>query len=281
MQKRDLVKRIQALEGISSPSDSLDRILDLAADYESGIDDLREAIESDPAVTSKVLRLSNSAYFGVPGGVETVSRAIVVIGYKNVLSLATCAALSPMFRGDDEVLDRAALWGHSCATAEAAQLVAARSGIEPSAAYVAGLIHDLGVVVLSEILGDDYGKALRAARGSGEPLAAAERRELGADHAWTAGELFQRWTLPPRLLAAATLHPAPLDDPTRFALLVAVAGWLAASSGFPGPTGLAPTSGLPDEWLVELGLGSEDLKLLQEEFEERRGAAELAAGVAR
>ncbi len=278
MERGELRREIQRLESISSPSGSLDRILELAADCESDIGELTTAIESDPAVTSKVLRLSNSAYFGASGKIETVSRAILVIGYKNVQSLATCAALAPVFVGDDPRVDRSVLWLHSCATAEATRLVGARTTLDPSVAYVAGLLHDLGVVVLSEVLGDPYGRTIETCRKSDVPLAEIERKRFGVDHPWAASVLFEQWTLPERLIAAVTLHHAPREEPTGFAAGVALADHLAAAAGFPSPSGQAP-QGLPPTYVLDLlGLKGDDYEALGDELEERRGAIELSAG---
>ncbi len=278
MEKEGLRREIQGLEGISSPSGSLDRILELAADCESDIGELTAAIESDPAVTSKVLRLSNSAYFGVSGKIETVNRAALVIGYKNVLSLATCAALAPMIIGEDPWVDRSLLWLHSCATAEASRLVGARTSLDPSVAYVAGLLHDLGVVVLSEVVGDRYGRVIDASQRSDLPLAEIERKHLGVDHPWAAGVLFEQWTLPERLVTAVTLHHMPREDPTGFAAAVALADRLAAAAGFASPGGQLPKEPPPSDILDLVSLKDADFEALGDELEERRGAIEISAG---
>jgi HD-like signal output (HDOD) protein len=280
MQTDALRRAIQRLDGIASPSASLDRILELASDCESGIEELTAAIESDPAVTSRVLRLSNSAYYGQPGRVETVSRAIIVIGYRNVVSLAACAAIGPVFRGDDPRVDRAALWLHSCAVAEAARLVAARGTADPSVAYVAGLLHDLGIVVLSEVLGRDYGRVLDTARRRRLALARAEREVLGVDHGWAAGVLFERWSLPARLLAAVSLHHAPQGDESGFAALVCVADHLAEDAGFGGP-GRRPDGPPEADVLMAAGLKEVDYRELLEEMADRQAAIEAGAGIGR
>jgi HD-like signal output (HDOD) protein len=280
METDALRRAIQRLDGISSPSASLDRILELASDCESGIDDLTAAIESDPAVTSRVLRLSNSAYYGQPGRVETVGRAIIVIGYRNVVSLAACAAIAPVFRGDDPRVDRAALWLHSCAAAEAARLVASRGASDPSVAYVAGLLHDLGIVVLSEVLGKEYGRVLDACRRRRLSLAEAERQVLGVDHGWAAGVLFERWSLPSRLLSAVSLHHAHEGDESGFAALVAVADQLAEDAGFRGP-GRRPESPPDPGTLRAAGLKEVDYRELVEEMADRQAAIEAGAGMGR
>lgn len=273
-----LRRRIGCLEGIGSPSDSLDRILALAADCESDIGDLTDAIASDPAVTSRVLRLSNSAYFGAARQVETLDRAILVIGYKNVMSLATCAALAPLFSGSDSCIDRSALWRHCCATGEAARLLAGRGSFEPAASFIAGLLHDLGAAVLSEVIPDEYAEIVETAQRAGRTLYEVEMERLGVDHGWAAGILFERWTLSERLVTAVTAHHHPDADPSGFAALIGLADWMAAAGGYVGPTGWQPREAPPASLLEPAGIKPESFEEASEEFEERRDAIELSSG---
>ncbi|MDJ0787320.1 MAG: HDOD domain-containing protein [Myxococcota bacterium] len=277
MGPEELRRKIQRLESIASPSASLDRILSLAADCESDIADLEAAIALDPAVASRVLRLSNSAYFGVAGGVETISRAVLVIGYKNVLTLATCAAMAPVFQGDDDNLDRRALWRHSCAVGEAARIVADAARLDGSSAYVAGLLHDLGMAVLSEVEGPLYGEVLARVDAGGD-LVEIERETLGVDHGWAASVLFESWSVPDRLLSAAGRHHAPENEPSGFAAIVAIADQLARDSGFEGPGECKPEDPIPTSWLHALGLEREQVATLEERLLARRGVIELGVG---
>jgi len=278
MTSEDLVRAIERLESIPSPSFSLDRILELASDCESDIDRLAEAIEADPAVTVRVLRLANSAYFGVSGDVDGVARAIVVVGYKNVLSLAACAALAPAFQGDDPIVDRPALWLHSCAAAEAARIVAAHTEREPSIAHVAGLLHDFGLVVLSEVLRSQYAPVWAEARAGEHALSDLERNAFGLDHDAAAGVLFERWRLPARLVTGVVMARRPVEDATGTAAIVAIGAGLAARAGFAGPAEceLDPTARVSAE--RALGLDEAALEKIAGELEARREAIELIAG---
>jgi len=278
MKSEDLVRSIERLESIPSPSFSLDRILELASDCESDIDRLAEAIEADPAVTVRVLRLANSAYFGVPGQVDSVARAIVVVGYKNVLSLAACAALAPAFQGEDAVLDRASLWLHSCAAAEAARIVAAHTDREPSIAHVADLLHDFGLVVLSEVLGSRYAPIWDEALSGQKALSDLEQNAFGLDHYGAAGVLFERWELPPSLVTGVVLARRPDEDPTGIASIVTIAAGLASRAGLAGPSECELGPAMQSSAERVLGLDEAALEKLYRELEERREAIELIAG---
>jgi HD-like signal output (HDOD) protein len=278
MERDGLRAAIQRIDGLSSPSASLDRILELAADCESDVSQLTAAIEADPAITAHVLRLSNSAYFGVAKEVTTLARAVVVIGWQNVLGLATCAALAPLFRSPDPRLDGSALWLHSCATAQAARQLAVPAGFDPSLAHVAGLLHDLGAAVLSKVLGAPYAQVIERVRTQGLSLEAAERELLGVDHGWAAGVAFERWSLPAGLVTAVACHHAPETDPSGLATLVALANRLAADAGYPGPSGRPDETAPLAAWLAALKLDEAQLQRVAEELDHKRGLIELGAG---
>jgi len=274
MKPEEIRRAIEKLDRIPSPSFSLNRILELASDTESDIQKLAESIEADPAVTARVLRLANSAYYGVARDVDSVTRAIVVVGYKNILALATCAALAPAFQGRDPWLDRGALWIHSCATAEASRIVALHAGLDPALAHVSGLLRDFGIVVLSEVMREAYAPLLREVRAGRGLLSQLEREAFGIDHAAAAGLLFERWRLPRRLIAASVCQEDPDRDPTGLARVAALAAGVAARAGFPGPLAGDGADAQGAGARVALGLDEAALEKIAEEVEERREAIE-------
>ncbi len=271
--QKDLTRKIEAVESLSSPPASLDRVLSLAGDAESSVPQLAAAIELDPSITARVLRLANSAYFGFSRHVETVDEAIMVIGFRNVRNLAACAALAPMFAGAGGGLDRAALWRHSCAVGEAARLIAARIDGDDGWAYVAGLLHDLGQVVLEEVLGAEYVAIVRAERAGGS-LLAAEREALGADHAWAGGTLAERWQLSERIATAVGMHHGPVDRNAAPALVV-LAERLAAEQDLDDANDPCDLEEPTDALQEVLSLSAEEVDAIRESLAERREAIEL------
>ncbi|MDJ0847875.1 MAG: HDOD domain-containing protein [Myxococcota bacterium] len=271
--QKALARRIDAVESLSSPPASLDRVLSLAGDAESSVPQLAAAIELDPSITARVLRLANSAYFGFSRHVETVDEAIMVIGFRNVRNLAACAAVAPMFATSQRGLDRSALWRHSCAVGEAARLIAARIDGDDGWAYVAGLLHDLGQVLLEEVLADEYVEIVQAER-DGSSLADAEREALGADHAWAVGTLADRWQLSKRITSAVGLHHGPYGRCPE-AALVGLAEQLAAGLGLDDANDPCDPSQPTDAYQEILGLSGDDVDALRESLAERRDAIEL------
>ncbi len=270
-----LRKRLDEVDALASPPLSLDRILALAGDAEAGVRELSDAIRIDPAITARVLRLANSAYFGFSRQVESVDEAVMVVGFRNVRNLAACAAVAPLFGDGAEGVDLLALWRHSCGVAEAARLVAARQKADDGCAYVGGLLHDLGQVALCEALGDEYGQLVAKSPRQGADLAAHERRLLGADHAWAGAELCERWRLSARVVAAIRGHHVWNGDPHGNAARVALAEKLAEREGFGDPLDVPGEAAPPDALLRVLKLRSGDVEALADQLRERREAVDL------
>ncbi|MHB8763623.1 MAG: HDOD domain-containing protein [Deferrisomatales bacterium] len=206
----------------------------VAADPSSSAPDLAEVILKDQALTLKVLRIANSAQYALTAQrVATVSRAVVLLGFESVraiaLGIGAYHLLSTLERGG-RILE--GFWTHAVATAVLAQDLARLMGIEvPEEAFVAGLLHDVGKVVLAEhdpfAAAGVYGFGL-----SGPALLAAETAAFGVDHVEAGAELARRWELPEMLRIAIGRHhrhyPAPPQDRgDRLAFLVGVARGLS------------------------------------------------------
>ncbi|MEW6489039.1 MAG: HDOD domain-containing protein [Thermodesulfobacteriota bacterium] len=224
-QVRDLPSLPQVLVGISR----------VASDPEADAGDLAEVILKDQAITIKVLRIANSAQYTLcPQRITTVSRAVVLLGFESVRAIALAVGaynlLSTLERGR-KVHEH--FWRESVAIAVACQgLAELVGGRVPEEAFVAGLLHDVGKLVLAahdpEQSAGIYDSGLE-----GPALLAAETRAFGVNHAELAGELARRWQLPPVLERALEGHhrhfsALPEEGPDRMAFLVGVAKSLAA-----------------------------------------------------
>lgn len=266
--------RIERIESLASLPVSFDRILGLALDAGTKVDDLARAIEADPVITARVLRLANSAYFGFRRRVEAIGEAVVVVGFRSVRNLAACVAVAPVFAREDGLLDRVALWRHSCGVAEASRLIAVHQSADDGAAYVCGLLHDVGQLVLSELLGGPYADAARGAAREGRCLEEVERDAFGVDHGWAGGVLAERWSLSERLVRAIRWHHTPEKDGEGAAARVALAEWLVGREGFGVPSEPQPDE--PDRGLLRLlRLHGDDLDRLADAVRARRESIDL------
>jgi putative nucleotidyltransferase with HDIG domain len=185
----------------------LARIIAVVDGQHSSARDLVELIERDQALTSRILKLANSALFGLSRKVATVPRAVVLVGFTTVRNLALGVKLWDALAGGGRHRGRVeGLWRHSALVAAAAKLIASRiRGVDPDTSFTAGLLHDVGKLILSLKLGAGYWTIVDGV-GEGEEIAGGERLHLGVDHAEVGGWLAEAWRLPPSIVAAIRDH---------------------------------------------------------------------------
>lgn len=221
---------------------TLVEILKVTGSEDYGTLDLTRVVLRDPPLTAKLLKLANSAIYGQARKVSTVNQAVVLLGFRAVKSLALSTSVYDMFSTQSgftpEELKR--FWRHCLETATFAQLFAARVTYPvQEEAFVAGLLHDLGIVILSNAFRDEYRRILVASTGHKE-LIEAEDAKLGINHADAASYLFVEWGLPEALVDAVRYHHRPLDPggkgrADKLTLLVALADRLGRHSLEPNP----------------------------------------------
>jgi len=234
----------------------------IANDPLSSLADMAQIISHDPGLSSFLLRLANSAFYSFPGGVDSVFRAAQLIGMREILSLAAAKAVSGLFNESPrkDLLEVERFWRHSVACAILARALAKRAGrTEPDRAFMAGLLHDVGKILLVIAEPDMCEASLLLARQSGLILYEAERRTLGFDHAELGASVLKRWVLPQPLIEAVQHHHAPSRDVNAAGSdAVHVADVIALSLGIgPRPDCLAPPMDA-GAW-ESLGLAPEDL----------------------
>jgi two-component system, cell cycle response regulator len=189
---------------------------------ESSAKELAAVIEKDSSVTTRMLKVINSAYYGLSGHVSTVSHAVPLLGVQVVKNIVlTFSVLDVFDQGRKDGGDIQKLWEHSFATAAASRLIARRMDYpDAEEALVAGLLHDIGVLVLVKHDIEDWRDAVREAQEKGEPLADAEQRRLGITHAEIGALLAEKWNLPEILVVPVRYHhddalPAELSRQAR------------------------------------------------------------------
>jgi|SRR5450830_504899 len=174
------------------------------------IDALAIKIAQDQALTAKTLRLANSSFYGMSNQVNTIHEAIAILGFRTVRSLATTAALLESFSGGIHAsFNVAPFWRHALATAICARELAVYRQINPEHAYTAGLLHDIGRLVLVTQFHANY-EATMAYRNLHDcSLLVAEHAVLGIDHAAVGLALTKHWKFPESVQQAVACHHAP------------------------------------------------------------------------
>jgi len=195
-------------------------LLELFKDEDRDLDRAIELLNHDPALTSEVLKCCNSSYFGARQRVGDMFQAVSMLGFYEVYRIVVAMVGSQVagLTVATNALDINALWEHSVWSAEAAGIVAKHSGEDQSLAFTAGLLHDVGKVVLASARPEIYAGISHLA---GQELTEKEDELLGVNHAEVGAQIFARWGLPASVIAAVWQHHA-LDVNSPFAQLASV-----------------------------------------------------------
>ena len=216
------------------------RLLVLLDDSDVNSDALADVIRIDPGLTADVLQTANSAYAGGGVRVETLRDALVRLGLREVYRIVMKIVASPVLMGThNKVLQRLDLWKHSLATAIGTQVLAAKTEIEDTeVAFTAGLLHDIGKVVLANRFGDKYGEAVEQSKAEVKALYLLEQNAFQTDHAQAGASLLQGWNFPEKIIDSIQHHhePKAAHVPGRASLVYAaniIAYRLDEGYGFP------------------------------------------------
>jgi len=186
--------------------DQADRLLRVASQGDTDISELLVIVESDSVLSAMVLRLVNSAAFGLRNRVTSLGQAVVLLGLTHVRSLAMAASMASLFSGKGGAAK--AKWRHSFAVGSASRSLAMSCGLKgyEEEAFAVGMLHDLGELVIDSCFGAVNREIDRAAELDQLPRLAAERLKLGADHAQIGAALAEHWRIPDHLVEAITHH---------------------------------------------------------------------------
>ncbi|WP_419786857.1 HDOD domain-containing protein [Pseudodesulfovibrio sp.] len=173
--------------------------------------DLANIISQDPSLTAFLLRMVNSAFYSLPVQIDTISRAVTVVGVNQLSTLAVGTSIMSLFKDvPAEIIDVVQFWKHSiCCGLIARRLCRMTGRGDPERAFVAGLLHDIGQLVLLQAEPLRAGAVLAAARSGRALLCDQEKAMLGFDHATLGGMLLRKWNFPFVLVAAALEHHHP------------------------------------------------------------------------
>lgn len=237
-------------------------LLELLRDDAVGSTVLAEHVEQDQSLTAQALRLANSPFYGVSGRVGTVRDAIQVLGLGTVGTLLTTVAITGQFataaRGD---FDFRGFWRHALATGIAARELARRTRLNPDLAFVAGLLHDIGLLVVAVRFQAPLAAVFRCLRLHDMPILEAEALVLSCDHTTVGAAVAAHWRLPPEIVRAISEHHAPSDSDGHVLTitdLVHVADALAHGLDLAAVPGEAVPGATSSAW-CRMGLNDEQI----------------------
>lgn len=285
MIERRILAKLLELEDLPTLPDVMAYILEIVEDDKSSAGDLTEILERDHAISARVLRLANSAFYGLRYEVESIRRAVVVVGFEAVreLSLAT-SAFDSLSRHKQFALDPEDFWLHSLGTAKASQMICREHfpDLSAGACFTAGLLHDIGKYLLALVLKGEYRDVVELARVSQRLLYDIESEILSTTHSEVGYWIANKWHFP-KLFTDVILHLYRLKSykgqyRTEVAL-VSLADKLSRSAGF-GHAGDPVADTLLDRTDVEvLGLERAQVDAVLAALEEQRAEASQFLGI--
>ena len=256
------------------------RVLEETEKSEPSAATLESIISADQAIASKVLRVVNSAYYGVQGRVSSVGQAVVILGTKQVKNLVLSAAAMSTMQVDGAARVEAlrSFWVHSYATAAAAQLVAKikdLSSVDVETVFVGGLLHDVGRLFMLTHFPDLYDDAIARATQAGGGLEEFERLIFGVGHCEVGAAIAKRWSLPAQLVDIVREHEGPLSEGCAVPVMVVHAADAMAKSLFQSSQAILSFDIDPvaQDWL---GFGGDEYRSVREDAVEK---VEQASGV--
>jgi len=262
MSKQAALERIGTKVVLPSSPEILTRITMMMEDPQVGIPEIGAEAGKDPGITSRLLRLANSAHYGLSVPVVAPEQAVAVIGVRMLRNIALQTSVMQQY--DELALeldcDLTAHWRHAALVASMAHDLGRRLGradLLPEEMYTSGLMHDVGKVVLLDSLREDYATLLEAAARSRRECQELEESVLGFTHADVGAMLAERWNFPERMCRAIGEHHVPAEDlvDRPATAVVALADRLAYALDSTGCEELLPEiAGLAEE---SVGLAAE------------------------
>ena len=202
---------IDGTTGIPSMPQVVSESLNLIENPNSRVKQLGNIISKDIAITTQLLKLVNSAYYGFPTQITTIDKAMALLGFTTIRSIVLSVGLKPMLMTNSGKL----LWEHSIRTAVACQMLSkSLGGVDPDEAFVMGLLHDVGKAVM-EGANKDAIKEITRLTSLGADILQAEKMFFGFTHTELGRELVVRWKLPQIIGTAIRYHHNPLASENK------------------------------------------------------------------
>ncbi len=268
----------QTLELPTMPT-VLTKLNQVMADPESSAEEVAKVISLDPSVATNILRIVNSAYYGLQVRVSSVNLAVSIMGFNMTKKVALKAAVFSIFGGKKakkiKHFKPEDFWVHSIYTGILARAIGQGSphfqGIHPEDLYICGLLHDIGKIIMLENAPESFEECLQQSIDQGRPDSDVEQEILGYTHADVGSVLAIKWFLPEDLTIAIRYHHAPSRDPFHKTLsgLICLADNLASQQGHCS-AGEGAADHAPEELYELVGLDPADteelLARVNEEF---------------
>ena len=213
--QRRLKKITQSIIGLPTLPTVITQLMTLIDSPKTSGRQVAQLISTDQALTAKILKLANSSFYGFPREISTVQHAVVILGFETVKSLGLSVSVLQRFSGpsDNTQFDRQGFWEHSIACGVSARLLAGKLRYRlPGEAFAAGILHDVGKLILSQYFPAEFALVIERMRSEDLYIGKAEELVLGLTHSEVGSWLAEKWNLPGELVEVISRHHGPFPD---------------------------------------------------------------------
>jgi HD-like signal output (HDOD) protein len=235
MTKQELFRKIEIQEQLPTLPSVVTKVLNLLSNPKVSAKKIGEVISTDISLSSKTLKIVNSAFYGFPKRISTITQAVVILGFNTIKSAVFGVAVINAFNkySKNPVIDYNEFWTHSVSVGAASRVLAKRCGYDLiEEAFIGGIIHDVGKLILSQFSTNTYQKVMEEAEKKDESYSFSdiERKYLDYDHSEIGHYLVEKWNFPENLSSVIKYHHNPLKAPEnldkRLIFIVSVANIL-------------------------------------------------------
>ncbi len=209
MKRENIDIKIKMLKDLPTLPTVLVECNKLLEDPNVSASQLAKVIKTDQAVSSKVLKLVNSAFYGLSGKISTISQGIVVLGFNTVRNIILSLSVLDLLPKDADLgeFEISDLWKHSLGCAVISKVFAQRIGVkDPEEAFIAGLLHDIGKIIIAKLFQEEFVTILKTTHKEKKLFLDAEQDVLGTAHDQIGGMLAKNWQLPETLSESISFH---------------------------------------------------------------------------
>ncbi|MFW6221372.1 MAG: HDOD domain-containing protein [Fibrobacterota bacterium] len=236
--RRDLLKAIENVASVPTLPTVMERITMLLQNPQTSAEEIGRAITTDQSLASKVLKLVNSAFYGFPGRISTITHAVVILGFATIKNIVLTATIIDVFRKRQAGIagfDMEQFWFHSVACGAAAKSLAKLVGCnEREECFIAGLLHDIGKIIICQYLPDEFEQIVTNAQKKHILFLESEGQLFRTSHQEIGGFLTESWNLPQNLQYPVNFHhqPQPGDKYYTITAIVHIADILVRAMDY-------------------------------------------------
>ncbi len=255
------------------------QLFKMMQDPNVAVPEIAEVITQDQSLSAKILHLVNSAFYGYSKEIKTISRAVVILGFRAVRSAALAISVFEYFgKEDDTGVDIRKFWEHSIAVATISKVLAEAARFsQQEEAFIVGLLHDVGKLIEKRHFPEDFNEIIKVAQEQHLSWYDTEKALFQVNHATIGKVVFRSWDFPPSVVDAVHFHHTP-ESSTKYPQLTAlvhIADYISTELGYGSP-GSYPPKACSNEALQMLGLGVDQIRACEEKIrEEMEGSMEI------